>query len=87
MEYAVELIELYWASLLWTTPFNNYTTATVGAAVTELNAHKKFYAGPKNAAGNLTPHLLFRGPFVGEDMGPYVSQLLLLSADFGALAD
>ena len=86
MEYAVELIELYWASLLWTVPFANYTNATVGAAVTELNAHKKFYAGPKNAAGNVTPHLLFRGPFVGEDIGPYVSQLLLLPADFGALA-
>ena len=84
-EYAVEMIELYWASLLWTVPFATYTPATVGAAVTELNAHLPFYKGPLGVGNVVTPQVLFRGPFVGETNGPYVSQLLLMPADFGAL--
>ena len=85
-EYAVELIELYWASLIWSVPFANYgANATVTAAATELTAHAAQYAGPKNAAGHVTPQLLFRGPFPGETVGPYLSELLSLPAEFGAL--
>ncbi len=88
-EYAVELIEMYWASLLRNVDVNQYgTDPTAANAVAELNSApvKPYYAGPKNAAGNVTAHLLFRGPFPGEEVGPYVSQLWLLPAQFGALA-
>jgi hypothetical protein len=86
MGYAVELIELYWASLIWGIPFANYgTDPTVALAANELTAHKNHYAGPKDAAGNITPQLLFRGPFPGEQDGPYLSLLLTLPATFGAL--
>ncbi len=88
-EYAVELIEMYWASLLRNVDVNGYAASPVAAnAVVELNglAVKPYYAGPKDAMGNVTPHLLFRGPFPGEEVGPYISQLWLLPANFGALA-
>ena len=54
----------------------------------ELNSAtvKPYYAGPKDAAGNITAQLLFRGPFPSEEVGPYISQLWLLPAQFGALA-
>jgi len=86
LDYAVELIELYWASLAWTVPFANYPAdATVAAAAAELTTHAANYYGPKTPAGKVTPTLLFRGPFPGEANGPYLSQLLSLPATFGAL--
>ena len=52
------------------------------------------YAGPRNAAGQVTPDLLFRGgfgdpakakSFAGELDGPYLSQFLLQPTALGAL--
>jgi hypothetical protein len=42
------------------------------------------YAGPK-IGGQVTPDLLFRGVGDKEDVGPYISQFLLLNTDLGAL--
>ena len=93
-EYATELVELYWASLLRDVPFTQYeTNATAIAAANELNALKATYAGPRDAGGNVTPHLLFRGGFgdpakvkyfAGENVGPYVSQLCIHPTNLGA---
>jgi hypothetical protein len=88
-EYAVELIEMYWASLLRNVSVNDYAANPVAAnAAAELNLPtvKPYYTGPKDTGGNVTPGLLFRGPFPGEDVGPYISQLWLLPANFGALS-
>jgi hypothetical protein len=97
-EYATELVELYWASLLRDVPFTEYATnATAIAAAKELTQLGATYAGPKNAKGVVTPDLLFRGGltlphkkgkpttyFAGETMGPYISQLCIRPTHLGA---
>ena len=90
-EYATELVELYWASLLRDVPFTEYeTNATAIAAADELTKLKAHYAGPL-AGGKVTPHLLFRGGFTdparyfaGEQFGPYVSQFCIHPTALGA---
>jgi len=98
IDYALELIELYWASLLRDVPFSEYRiNATAIAAAngltklrTKFNGH---YYGPINEAGRVTPDLLFRGGprqigdrlyFASEDIGPYVSQLCIQPTHLGA---
>jgi hypothetical protein len=82
--YATELVELYWASLLRDVQFSDYhTNVTAMAAASELSTMPT-YAGPK-AGGHVTSDLLFRGVGYKEDVGPYVSQFLLLKTDLGAL--
>ena len=83
--YAAELIELYWASLFRDVAFTDYSgNPTAQDAAAELSSLPD-YAGPRNAAGQVTPELLFRGDFPEETSGPYVSQFLLQDAAFGAL--
>jgi hypothetical protein len=83
--YATELVELYWASLLRDIAFTDYPTNAVAAqAATELSSMPT-YAGPRDAANQVTPDLLFRGRFVGETVGPYLSQFLLLDTALGSL--
>lgn len=98
LDYALELIELYWASLLRDVPFSEYRiNATANAAAdgltklrTKLKGH---YSGPVAASGSVTTHLLFRGGprqidnktyFAGEEIGPYISQLSIQPTQFGA---
>jgi hypothetical protein len=94
IEYAIELVELYWASLLRDVHFREYATnATAQAAAIELSelvaAHPGKYAGPLEA-GMVTPAVLFRGGFnarpqyfFGETVGPYLSQFCLLPTYLG----
>jgi hypothetical protein len=94
VEYAIELVELYWASLLRDVPFEDYgTDRTAQDAAKELNAlaaaNPGKYAGPTEN-GNVTPALLFRGGFngkplyfQGEDVGPYLSQFCLIPTSLG----
>jgi hypothetical protein len=92
-QYATELVELYWASLLRDVPFSQYeTNATAVAAAHELSQMAAWYAGPLEN-GKVTPRLLFRGGFnhpsqgfAGERVGPYLSQLCLHPTNLGALA-
>jgi hypothetical protein len=84
-EYATELIELYWASLLRDIAFTDYkSNSDAKKAAAELSS-KPTYAGPRDPAGNVTPDLLFRGAFAGDAVGPYVSQFLLQPTAFGSL--
>jgi hypothetical protein len=88
-EYATELVELYWGSLLRDVAFTDYSgNATAMDAAKELSAMPS-YRGPRDSMGQVTPDLLFRGGyqnlFPGETVGPYISQFLLNDADFGAL--
>jgi hypothetical protein len=81
---ALELVEHYWASLLRDVAFTDYGTSALAAqAAAEMGAQPT-YQGPREAAGNVTPALLFRGGFPGETLGPYVSQFLLLPTFLGS---
>jgi hypothetical protein len=81
---ATELLELYWASLLRDVAFSEYHSHTlVQQAAAELSSQPS-YRGPRDSHGEVTPHLLFRGPFPGETLGPYLSQLFLIPTDLGA---
>jgi len=82
-EWATELVELYWCSLLRDVAFTDYATNHLAKdAAAELSTLAS-YAGPW-AGGSVTPELLFRGGFDGETVGPYISQLLLTPTFFGA---
>ena len=82
--YGTELVELYWASLLRDVPFVNYASdPTANQAAAELT-NMPTYAGPRDSLGNVTPDLLFRGPYPGETVGPYVSQFMITPTSFGA---
>lgn len=81
---ATELVEMYWASLLRDVAFTDYATHPLAAqAVAELGSQKT-YRGPRDSSGQVTTDLLFRGPFLGETHGPYVSQFFLLPTFFGS---
>jgi hypothetical protein len=85
-EYATELVELYWASLLRDVAFTDYPGTQVAKdAANELSAMPG-YKGPRDDATNkVTPELLFRGKFDGEKLGPYISQFLSQDTAFGTL--
>jgi hypothetical protein len=97
-EYATELVELYWGSLLRDVPFTGYAGNAVAiAAAKELTQLSATYAGPTDSKGVVTPDLLFRGGlvlkgkggkkttyFAGEDIGPYISQLAITPTSLGA---
>ena len=94
-EYATELVELYWASLLRDVPFTEYeSNATAQAAANELTALKHWYKGPLHS-GKVTPRLLFRGGFhgahagyfAGENFSPDISQLCIRPTNLGSTAD
>ena len=82
--YATELIELYWCSLLRDVPFSQYPGNPIAIAAAQELSSRADYAGPRDASGNVTPALLFRGKFPGETIGPYVSQLIITPTNFGA---
>ena len=92
-EYATELVEIYWGSLLRDVAFTDYATnPTAIAAAQELTELGASYTGPKDAHGVVTPDLLFRGGlslphkryFAGETVGPYISQLCPPPTKLGA---
>ena len=83
--YGAQLIELYWASLLRDVAFTDYGGNTIAdAAVAELQSLGSAYRGPRDAHGNVTTDLLFRGTYQGERIGPYMSQFAITPTSFGA---
>ena len=84
-EYATELVELYWASLLRDVAFTDYASSKIAnMAAAELSGLPT-YAGPRDSANQVNTNLLFRGRFPGETAGPYLSQLLLQDTAMGTL--
>src|SRR5262249_9915782 len=83
--YAAELVELYWASLLRDVAFTTYPTNPVAIQAAAELSSLPAYVGPRNAAHQVTPELLFRGDFPGDTIGPYISQFLLKPTAFGSL--
>jgi hypothetical protein len=84
-EYATELVELYWASLLRDVAFTDYPVNPIAAQAAEELSGLPSYTGPRDSANQVTPDLLFRGPFAGETTGPYLSQFILQNTSLGAL--
>ena len=83
-DYGTQLVELYWASLLRDVAFTDYAqNATAIAAAAELTTMPA-YRGPRDASGNVTPDLLFRGALPGDVVGPYMSQFMITPTVFGA---
>jgi len=84
-DYATELIELYWASLLRDVAFTDYGSSTIAQnAASELTSIVAHYGGPVDGSNKVTPELLFRGKFAGETIGPYISQFLITPTMLGA---
>lgn len=81
---AAELLEHYWASLLRDVPFAQYAANPLVAQAALETSGIAVYQGPRNANGQVTPDLLFRGGFPGETLGPYVSQFFLKPTFLGA---
>jgi hypothetical protein len=76
---AAEMGELYWMALARDVPFINYASeaGTAGSilnrAISSLNSEFPSFGGTVP----VTAQNLFRGIYVGEQVGPYVSQFLL----------
>jgi hypothetical protein len=83
-EYATELIDLYWCSLLRDVAFIDYHDNPIAHAAAKELTNSVEYKGPKHA-GKVTPELLFRGNFPGEAIGPYISQFFATPTNLGAL--
>lgn len=81
---ATELIEMYWGSLLRDVAFTDYATHPLAAQAAAEVGSQKTYRGPRDSSGQVTTDLLFRGPFLGETHGPYVSQFFLMPTFFGS---
>lgn len=74
-EQAAEMVELYWQAQLRDVPFSAYGDHPLARqAASELSRLDSF-PGPRRD-GLVSPETLFRGPFAGELVGPYVSQFL-----------
>ncbi len=84
-ELAAEIAENYWMALLRDVPFVEYSTHPIAAAAAaDLTMFGTDFKGPKNAAGVVTPELLFRGHTPGDIAGPFMSQFWYLPCFFGA---
>ena len=81
---SAEAAELYWMSLLRDVPFTEYDNAPLATLAAEDLSRLSDFGGPKTN-GNVVPHLLFRGDALGDRVGPYVSQFLLLPVPYGTL--
>ena len=84
-EYATELVELYWASLLRDVAFSDFASNVTAIAAAKELSTLPTYQGPRDASGKITPDLLFRGAYAGETVGPYLSQFLMQDTCMGAL--
>lgn len=83
-EEAAEMAELYWMALTRDIPFNQWDShPLVNAAVADLNGFGAAFKGPK-LGGLVTTQTLFRDPFPGMTVGPWLSQFFLKPIPFGA---
>ena len=76
-EYATQLAEMYWMAVLRDVPFLDYATNPLVQQACEDLSRLSGNAGPRDAAGKVTPQTLFRASYPGVTDGPPVSQFLL----------
>jgi len=80
---AGEMVEVYWGSLLRDVPFVEYAeNPLVAQACADLSQLSDF-RGPEEG-GAVTPNTIFRGPYAGCTVGPFLSQFLVKNIAFGA---
>ena len=84
---AAEMIELYSMALTRDMSFINYNTNPLITTVLKYMNNEDVLKylqdySPKNIINSST---IFRGPFKGDQVGPYISQLLYLNIPMGAL--
>jgi membrane-associated phospholipid phosphatase len=84
-EEAAEMVEHYWMALLRDVNFDEYdNNSLVDAAAADLSKLSTAdFKGPREN-GKVTAQTLFRDPFPGQTVGPYISQFMLLPTPFGA---
>ncbi len=91
-ELAFEMAEVYELALVRDVPFTTFDTgggtgsATLNASVARMNAmpyaQDGFQNRPRiNETGNLTRQTVFRGSSPGVDVGPYLSQFMVIGSD------
>src|SRR5712692_3797410 len=81
---AAEAVEDYWMALLRDVSFADFTTDPLAqAAITDLNRMSDF-RGPRDDRGAVTSATLFRGFTPADLIGPYVSQFLYPTLQYGA---
>jgi membrane-associated phospholipid phosphatase len=80
-----EIAENYWLALCRDVAFFDYAgNATIQLAAADLSQYGVF-DGPRDpASGAVTPDTIFRAPFTGALLGPYLSQFLLLDVPYGS---
>ena len=83
-ERAAEAVEGYWMALLRDVNFTQYASNRLALEASEELSRMSDFRGPKENGG-VTPRTLFRGFTTGDLIGPYVSQFLLKTVDFGAV--
>ncbi len=84
-EIAAEIAENYWMALLRDVPFTDYANNPIAnAAAADLSRFGSDLKAPKDANGQVTPNLLFRGLAAGNTVGPWMSQFWYLPCFFGA---
>jgi hypothetical protein len=90
VELAYEMAEVYELALLRDEPLNDFVEATTNAAIQQtisrLNAIDFDLDGTsgrprKNESHAITPQTLFRGSSRGVEVGPYLSQFMLIGND------
>ncbi|MBN8233388.1 hypothetical protein JYK02_38310 [Corallococcus macrosporus] len=86
LEVSGEMEELYWMALARDVSFQDYSSASAPAVITEalqrlnlLGVHR----GPR-VNGQVTADTLFRDSLPGSTVGPFVSQFLLQDVPYGA---
>jgi hypothetical protein len=83
-EEAAEIAENYWMALLRDVPYTQYPSNNIAnAAAADLTLYGSDAKVPKNASGQVTPDLLFRGLTPGDRVGPFIPQFFLLPCPFG----
>ena len=83
---AAEMVELYSMAISRDVEFNDYSTdSTITNVLSYMNATGVLSNLPDySPVGSISANTLFRGKFVGDQVGPYISQLLYLNIPMGA---
>jgi membrane-associated phospholipid phosphatase len=81
---AGEMAELYWMALLRDVNFAQYGSHPLAEAAAGDLSKLSDFRGPK-IGGAVTPQTLFRDTYPGCTTGPYISQFLLQSCNFGSM--
>jgi hypothetical protein len=82
---AAEAVELYWMALLRDVHFSHYAFNDLAEqAIKELSSLPSFSRRLDGTYETVTPQSLFRGFTDGDLKGPYISQFLYQTLEFGA---